>query len=88
MPLKPIKTKSRIEEIKQQPKWAFRYALTNLNQRWPAAEPTIMKDPFWATEYAKHVIKGRWPEAEPMIMKNSVAKLIYTQHVIDRYKKF
>lgn len=45
------------------------YAYFNKN-RWPEAEPTIMKDPEQAHYYARDVIKGRWTEAEPTILKN------------------
>ena len=46
------------------------YAREVIKDRWPAAEPIIIKDPWSACTYAKDVIKDRWPEAEPYIVKD------------------
>jgi hypothetical protein len=50
----------------------YRYALKIMKgERWPEAEPYIMKDPEWAFWYAHNVMgRERWPEAEPYIMKD------------------
>ncbi len=56
-----------INHIKFNPKAAFEYAMHN-NDRFPAAEPYILKDLYWAYNYimAFHpdFPNKRWPEAE------------------------
>ena len=81
MPLKPIKTKCRLEKIKDNPERVFWYAFNILEKRWPEVEPVIIKSPRNAYCYALHVIKGRWPEAEPFIEKNKNAWSYYKQHL-------
>ena len=82
MPLKPIKTKDRLDVIKKDPQSAYLYSKKILNGRWTEAEPYIMQDPFYAYVYAKHVLKQRWPEAEPYIMKNPTWAYQYALYVI------
>lgn len=79
MPLKPLKLKPRLDKIKKNPKLIFNYAHKIMKQRWPEAEPYIIKDPFWASHYAQHVIQGRWPEAEPTIKRDALAYYLYSQ---------
>lgn len=82
MPLKPIKTKDRLDVIKTYPQSAYLYSKKILKGRWIEAEPYIMQDPFYAYVYAKHVLKQRWPEAEPYIMKNPTWAYQYALYVI------
>lgn len=67
MPLKPLKTKPRIEKIKNDPEKATMYATYTLGKRWPAAEPIIAKHPGFAIEYIEKLIQDKWPEAEPYV---------------------
>ncbi len=69
------------EAIKKIPKLAYEYAKDMIQERWPEAEPYIMKSEF-AAYYAKYIIKGRWPEAEPYIMRDPVAAFYYARDVI------
>lgn len=56
-----------MENVNGDQRWSpFLY----IAQRWPAAEPIIMKNPLYAYYYARDVIGDRWPEAEPVIMKD------------------
>jgi len=77
MPLKPLKTKDRLEHIKKDPQKAVEFTRKVLKGRWPEAEPFIMKDPRSAYWYARFIIKDRWPEAEPYIMKDSLWANLY-----------
>ena len=57
MPLKPINTKHRLEELKHNPRRAFYFALITLKGRWPEAEPYIMKDASAAVNYSHEILK-------------------------------
>ena len=70
MPLKPIKTKSRLEAIMTNPGRASKFAVDVLGHRWPEAEPYILKDPFFAYYYALNVVKEKWPEYEKVMLSN------------------
>lgn len=67
MPLKPIKLKKRLEEIKKDPQSAFLFAHIRLHHRWPEAEPYILKDKKVAMFYAYHVKQKHWPELEKIL---------------------
>ena len=43
------------------------YAEKVIQDRWPEAEPYILRSPYSSTWYAINVIKGAWPEAENII---------------------
>lgn len=80
--LEKAKNKKRNPEyermIKVFPKDAFEYVKRVLDyERWPEAEPYIMRDPTTAVDYAALIIQGRWPEAEMYIKKNPVAAATY-----------
>jgi len=81
MPLKPIKYKSRLENIKTDPEKAIKYCWSKIGGRWPEAEPYIMKDPKHAVSYASYIIGGRWPEAEPYIIKDAQIAFEYVMRV-------
>lgn len=71
MPLKPIKTKDRLEQLKQNPLQAVEYAWRKFDdRRWPQAEGIIIKHPEAAANYAIFNTHERWPEAEPLIKKD------------------
>lgn len=70
MPLKPIKTKSRLETIMTDPKRSSKFAVDVLGHRWPEAEPYILKDPFYSYYYALNIVKERWPELEKVLLSN------------------
>lgn len=85
MPLKPIKTKGRLNNIIKNPRAAIDFAINILKKRWPAAESVIMKDPFSAYNYANTVLKKtRWPEAEQYIMKDPDAAALYAVKILKR----
>ena len=86
MPLKSLKTKNRLENIKRNPKRAYLFAKNILKKRWPQAEPYIMKDGFWAYKYANDVMKELWPEAESSINKDKLASYFY-HHLKMKMKK-
>ena len=54
--------------------WAIKHS-----QRFPEAEPYILKDPEGAYLYALNVIKGRWPEGEAVIATDSRAAKKYLE---------
>jgi hypothetical protein len=66
----------------QASEWAYWYASEVIEDRWPEAEPHLMKEPTWAYFYAFHVIKGRWMEAEPHIIKELKITFWYASNVI------
>lgn len=71
MPLKPIKTKDRLEQLKHNPVAAVKYAWKKFDsRRWPEAEPFIITHPEAAANYAIFNTHERWPEAEPTIKKD------------------
>ena len=83
MNFKPKRIKERLEAFKKDPQMAYYVASAILKQRWPEAEPYIMKDPLYAYNYALRVLnRERWPEAEPYIMKNPRVALYYAHDVI------
>lgn len=83
MNFKPKRIKERLEPYKKDPQGAYYVANTILKDRWPEAEPYIMKDPLYAYTYAKNVLKRkRWPEAEPYIMQSPRWSLYYAYDVI------
>jgi hypothetical protein len=76
--------------IKKSPKLAYYYAKTILDERWPEAEPYIIKDPYWAYVYTYAVINKdhkrenmiRWKEAEPVIMKDAESAGMYAGTIL------
>jgi hypothetical protein len=69
MPLKPIKYKSRLEAIKTDAEKAFLYSIDTKHDRWPAAEPYILKNPHVAIKYAAELMpRERWPELEKIVI--------------------
>ena len=79
-----------IENYKQQllstgdaPKLS-RFAIDVLRERWPDAEPIIMKHPYRALFYARDVIKGRWEEAEPYIMQDPGDAFGYVRDILSK----
>ena len=48
-----------------------KYAKNVIQDRWPEAEPYILRSPYNSTWYAIKVIKGAWPEAENIIKQNA-----------------
>lgn len=77
MPLKPLRTKERLDEIKKHPRTAYLYAKYTLKEPWPMAESIIKKDAQTAALYAADVLKRRWPEAEPTIKQKEVTWSLY-----------
>ena len=80
MNFKPKNIKERLDKIKTDPKLAYYYTSKVLKNRWPEAEPYIMKKPTWATYYAVSVINGPWPEAEPYILQDLPSAVYYASH--------
>ena len=78
-----IMTKSGlIKKIKEDPIAAFNYAYEIIQDRFPEAEPVIMKDPIAAYSYAHEIIGERWPEAEPTIMRDQAIASEYAFVII------
>ena len=69
------------ERTKLIPKLAYRHAM-QIGERWPEAEPHIIKDPWYSKLYAAYIIKGRWPEAEPIIITQPITAVGYARDVI------
>ena len=85
MPLKPINYKSRYEKIKTDPESAFKYSLTVLRERWPEAEPYILKSPEIARLYAADLFPGeRWPQLEKLIINNPELAYKYAYFNLDK----
>jgi hypothetical protein len=83
MNFKPKRIKERLEPYKKDPQGAFYIARTILKDRWPEAEPFIMKDPLYAYNYTYYVLGGyRWPEAEPYIMKHPRMATDYAFYIL------
>lgn len=59
------------------------YAINQLRQRWPNAEPAILADNEIAVIYAESAIKGRWPELESKLMKDPANAYYYADQVIE-----
>jgi len=70
--------------IKTIPQWAYHYALNILKDRWPEAEPYILKNEIIIIEYITNVIKERWPEAELIIMKDPYNAYLYAYRILKR----
>lgn len=66
--------------IQRDPQDAYQYSVRILKQRWPDAEPYIMKAPNAAYRYAKFVMRERWLKAEPIIKKDEMCWVHYRQH--------
>jgi len=74
------------EELKElyrnNPRRAAWFAIHELGDRWPEAEPVIMRDAKAAYVYARDVIAGRWPEAEEIINADPQMKAAYERDVL------
>jgi len=84
MPLKPLNLKERLKNIRENPIKAYAAAIGRFQQRWPAAEPFILKSPIWSAYYAINVINGRWPEAEKVIIKEPASAALYAKYVLKK----
>lgn len=68
----------------------YNYAARVIRDRWPEAEPIIMKHPGYALAYTEHVINSRiysaplirWTEAEPYIMRSPEHAWVYAHRII------
>jgi hypothetical protein len=67
MPLKPLKTKERLDALKNNPKALLAFCKDVLKAPWPEAEPYILKDTMVAMHYAYHVKQKLWPELENIL---------------------
>lgn len=84
MPLKPIKYKSRLEAIKTDAEKAFIYSIDKKHDRWPEAEPYILKDPDVAIKYANELMPGeRWPQLEKIVINDAHLAYRYALFNID-----
>jgi hypothetical protein len=84
MPLKPIKYKSRLEAIKTDAEKAFIYSIDTKHDRWPEAEPYILKNPDVAIKYANELMHGeRWPELEKIVINDPDLAYRYALFNID-----
>lgn len=77
MSLKPLKTKERINILKNNPKRLYYFCRKVLKAPWPEAEPYILKDKFVAMHYAYHVKKKLWPELEAILDSDINNRRIY-----------
>lgn len=84
-PKKSMSEASRLREAEpyiMKSNYAAMYAAFVLHDRWPEAEPFIVKDATSATIYATYVLGKRWPEAEPYIMTSAHAISSYADDVL------
>ena len=77
MNLKPLKTKERLNNLKNNPKRLYYFCRKVLKAPWPEAEPYILKDKFVAMHYAYHVKKKLWPELEAILDSDINNRRIY-----------
>ena len=85
MPLKPIKYKSRLDAIKTDAEKAFIYSIDTKHDRWPEAEPYILKNPHIAIKYAmEHMPGKRWPELEKIIINDPHFAYSYAYFNLDK----
>ena len=85
MPLKPINYKSRLDKIKTDPASALNYSLNVLQERWPEAEPYILKSPKIARTYAVEMFPGeRWPQLENLIINDAELAYKYALFNLDK----
>ena len=84
MPLKPIKYKSRLDAIKTDAEKAFAYSIDTKHDRWPEAEPYILKNPDLAIMYAIELMHGeRWLELEKIVINDPDLAYRYALFIID-----
>lgn len=67
MPLKPLKTKERLDSLKNDPSALYKFCRDVLKAPWPEAEPYILKDKRAAMGYAYYVKQKLWPELEAIL---------------------
>lgn len=67
MNLKPLKTKERLNVLKNNPRDLYKFCRDVLKAPWPEAEPYILKDKITAMHYAVVVKKKLWPELEALL---------------------
>lgn len=67
MNLKPLKTKERLNVLKNDPRALYKFCRDVLKAPWPEAEPYILKDKIIAMHYAVVVKKKLWPELEALL---------------------
>ena len=73
--------KPYIEEIKNNPYYAYCYAVYVIKGRWHEAEDTIITSPKYAYYYAEDIIKDRWLEVEDIIKTDSCYWYYYKKRV-------
>ena len=89
MPLKPLKTKDRLNAVKMNAVAAYSYCRDVLERRWPEAEPYILKNAWYSVFYARDIMKAPWPAAEPEIMKHAAEAhmLLGVDNMVPHYNK-
>jgi hypothetical protein len=84
--LEVIRKAGTVEELlkdKNIAEYLYWYAHYVIKDRWPEAEPYIVKDAMHACLYAENVLGHRWREAEPHIMKDPYWSDYYAVYVMD-----
>lgn len=70
------------EEILEDNRIAYYYALNTVRDRWPAGEKTISTNASYAYWYVAHVVNGRWPEGEAIIATSARHAYWYAKNIL------
>ena len=71
MPLKPINTKERFENLIKNPRGVVTYA-QHKKEPVPELEHIILQDDLAIYWYAYYVLQKRWPKGEQKLLKGSI----------------
>jgi len=71
MPLKPINTKERFENLIKTPRGVVKYAHEHKKEPVPKLEHIILQDDLAIYWYAYYVLHQRWPRGEQQLLKGS-----------------
>ena len=82
MSLKPLRTKERLQKLKQDPKEIAYFCARNKTM-WPQMESFILTDKYACYFYARYVLNKRWPEAESFIMTDGFWASCYSEAVLN-----
>ena len=74
-----------IEEIAQNPKYAYYYARDVLEGPFPKGEKAIATNPYYAYEYAKNILEERFLEGEKEIADDPKHAYYYAVNVLKYY---
>jgi hypothetical protein len=84
MPLKPIKTKERFENLIKTPRGVVTYA-EHKKTPVPELEHVILLDDLAIYWYAYYVLHSRWPKGEQILLRGAFPKWGPNAYVLSRY---